>query len=697
MRRLILALIGALTALTLSAAGVTPAAARPADQFGRPVLPNARQYGTEHFLIHYTFSGPAAIDPTDADGSGVPDYVEIVSETLEHVWRVQIDEMGWPPPASDALVDGDDRLDVYLDEVLEEGYAGYVDTEGGYIGDNPRTPQIERRAAFAFMVLDDDYAEVDHAAGETPIGLMQATVAHEFNHVIQAGIDDRDLHAWLYEAAATWMEDEVYDDINDGVHYLPSVFDNPDICLVAQYARGDDLHWYGSWLRLRLMSERYGRDVVRTIWENMRQYSGFGAIDAALAEYGTTLTEQSRDFAVANLLRAYEEGDLYPVVRVEGETGVGRYVPVDGVQSLGADYIRLTGSGPVTATLDTRGAPLFMRAVGVRGAEADVMDMSGTSVTVDLNAYQDVYLIVNNDEQIAHEDECAFANYAVEVAPASGGLTAVAAVWPAERFISPSDAPAVASSGGSASYRPPDAPFAGQTQDYASSPEDLNVPFDTLIPAYLPAGYEFDYAYIMTDEDFGSNAPFYVPGGGETANFDYLDGQGNWLSIAESPSPYVTVEEWIDDIGYYNAPGEIQQIAGVDVLVENLSEGADVWISATLILDGLFIVVDGDHSEADVRVLIEALVEAAGGIAPPPANEPDDRPAQPQAEATARAASGGLATPDEDYEPEMVEDWTVGLLAGAAGMGLIALCCLLALVPVVIGAVVILRRRNRQQ
>src|SRR5690606_31897926 len=128
-------------------------------------------------------------------------------------------------------------------------------------------------------------------------------------------------------------------------------------------------------------------------------------------------------------------------------------------------------------------------------------------------------------------------------------------------------------------------------------------------------------------EDFGSNAPFYVPGGGETANFDYLDGQGNWHSIAESPSPYVTVEEWIDDIGYYNAPGVVQPIAGVDVLVENLSEGAVVGISATLFLDGLFIVVDGDHSEAGVRVLIEALVEAAGGIAQPHANEPEDRTA----------------------------------------------------------------------
>src|SRR5690606_1035366 len=155
--------------------------------------------------------------------------------------------------------------------------------------------------------------------------------------------------------------------------------------------------------------------------------------------------------------------------------------------------------------------------------------------------------------------------------------------------------------------------------------------------------------------------------------------------------------EWIDDIGYYNTPGEIQSVAGVDVLVEDLSEGADVWISATLILDGLFIVVDGDHSADDVLMLIEALVEAAGGDEPSPADEPDDRPDEPQQVPTATTARGSLTTPDETYEPEMVEDWTVGLPAGVTGIATLALCCLLALVPVGGGVVVLRRRRNQEQ
>lgn len=696
MRRLWHVAAGLVLVLLLSGVAVQPAAAQPLAQGERPFLPDDFSVGTENFLIHYTLSGASAVDPTDADGSGVPDYVERVAETVEHVWQVQITEMGWPPPASDGGLGGDERMDVYLDDILAEGYAGYVDTAGGYIGDNPLTPQVERRAAFVYMVLDNDYAEVDVNAGETPLGLMQATVAHEFNHALQAGIDDRNLHAWLYEAAATWMEDEVYDDINDGVFYLLSVYDNTDICLVAETARGDDLHWYGTWLLLRLMSERYGQDIVLTIWENMREVGGFRAIDLALAPHGSSLLAESRDFAVANLLRAYTEGDLYPTVRVEGEAGVGVYRPADGVQSLGADYVRLNGSGPLTVTLTSPEAPLSLRAVGVRGGDADLIEMAGNSLTVDRSLYSDVFLIVHNDDQFAHESECFFADYTLEVTEGSAP-SSVASVWPAGLFSTPSGtAVADSSQAGSTTYRPPDAPFQENTDSYSVSPQDLNMSFETLVPEAPPPGYTFDFGYIMTEEDFGDSAPYYVPGGGDTANFDYLDEHGNWLSIAESPSPYNTLDEWLTDIDYYDTPGEIRSISGVEVLVEDLSDTSDVWISATLILQDLFIVVDGDNSEQDVLILVEELVDAAG-LAMPQTN-PAAGATQPAPAVTApSAAQNPTAGPDSPETGVDVteEGWLGAVLGSLVGAGILALCCLALLVPLVILGVVLILRRNK--
>ncbi len=673
--------------LLAAALSIAPVAAGPPGQFGgRPILPGEETHGTGHFLIHYTRTGQQAISPADADGSGVPDYVELVAETLEHVWDVEVGAMGWPTPPGDRGEGGDTRLDVYLDEILADGYAGYVDTEGGFLGDNPQTPERERRAAYAYLVLDDDFIEVDVETGETPTELMQATVAHEFNHILQAGIDDQDLHAWLYEATATWMEDEVYDDVNDGVFYLDSVFKNPDICLVAEVARGDDLHWYGTWLLVRMLSERYGPGVVLSIWENMRQFNGFGSVDAALLSYGESLVSASRDFAAANLLRAYEEGSAYPTVHVEAEIGLGSYASSEGVQSLGADYLRLSGSGPLTVSLTGAQGPLSLRAVGIRGSAADVIDMVGNALSLNRDDYDDVYLIVHNGEQVGLEDECAFAGYTLNVSASSASPSAVAAVWPAANFQSPLESPVIAAaSGGTGTYRPPDAPFGGGTDEYASSPEGLVVPFETLIPAFLPPGYVFDYAYIMTEADFGQNAIYYVPGGGDTANFDYLDAEGNWLSIAESPSPYATVQEWIEGIGYYDTPGEIITVEGVDVLLEDLSDPSEVWFSATLILDGLFIVVDGDHSKEAVIELVRGLIAAV--------HSADIQPAAPPTQAappTATAAPLPAPLPPAPLGSETLEMLFTGIGFALCAAG----ACVAGLVGLVFAGVFLFRRRR---
>ena len=167
MQRLRLALGGAATVLICLLAGARPAAAHPGEQVGRPNLPDEQTFGTEHFLIHYTLAGRSAVDETDADNSGVPDFVEVLAQTVEYVWTAEIDTMGWPQPPYDRGQGGDERIDIYLDNILRNGYAGYVETSGGYVNDNPNTPETERRAAYAYMVLDNDYSEADPNPGQS--------------------------------------------------------------------------------------------------------------------------------------------------------------------------------------------------------------------------------------------------------------------------------------------------------------------------------------------------------------------------------------------------------------------------------------------------------------------------------------------------------------------------------------------------
>lgn len=665
--------LAALLAAALLLATPGAAFAGSAAQGGRPSLPAEQTLGTEHFVVRYTTTGQHSVPVVDADRSGVPDYVEAVADALEYNWTVQIEQMGWPAPPDDRGEGGDERIDVYLEEVLAGGEAGYVETNG-FVGDNPNTPGQERRAAYGYMVLDDDYEELDPASSGSPDGLMRATVAHEFNHLLQAGLDNQDVHAWYYEATASWMEDALHDEVNDVVFYLDSVMKNPDICPVAFEARGDSAHWYGMWIFNQFLSERYGPEVVRDIWLAMPELNAYRAMDEVLAARGTTLEAAFRDMAVANLLRAYEEGSTYPTVRVEGEIGIGVYRPPDGVQGLGADYVALAAAEPVEVSLVESGGMLGLSAVGVRGGEAAVIRAAG-GLTLDPAAYDAVYLVIHNDERAVVENECRFADYAISVAPATGEPTAPTATLPAPAYVSPLGEAVALTEGGQNTYRPPDEPFMQDSDAYVTAPEALDVPFDVLVPASPPPGYTFDYAYVLTQADLGTDAPYYAPGGGDMANLDYLDEPGNWLSIGESVSPYATLEEWLADIGY-DSPGEIVTVDGHPVLLEDLSQPDGTWYSATLILDGLFIVADGDRSAADTLVLVEGLIAAAR--------------AEPESQATP-SEPAATAPPPTLPQPSLALPELGGI--AMAGLGLLCGALLCVSGVAVLGVVLLLRRR----
>ncbi|NDJ52263.1 MAG: hypothetical protein GYB68_04150, partial [Chloroflexi bacterium] len=235
----------------------------------RPALDDAQRFETANFVIHYTVRGVNAVDPTDEDGDGRPDYVAAVAEAAERSWQVLVVEQDWALPPFDDELGGDDRVDIYLLETLSFGFAGYSSFAGGYVGDNPRTEATERHAAHSFIVVDNDFVDPLLAPDES-LDAMRVTVAHEFLHVLQAGYDSLDAQFWVYEATATWAESQVYPDLNENISRLPAFLTSPDVCPQASIGRLPETRWYGMWLFPQYLAERFGVSIVEAWWAASR-------------------------------------------------------------------------------------------------------------------------------------------------------------------------------------------------------------------------------------------------------------------------------------------------------------------------------------------------------------------------------------------------------------------------------------------
>ena len=249
-----------------------------------------------------------AISTVDANKNGQPDYVDSVYATLKHVWDYETRTLGYRAPLGDGGTPGDAdnpdaRLDIYLADLGSRGLYGYCAPDER-AGSQRRLP--------GFCVLDNDFARSQY--GIEPLKALQVTVAHEFFHAIQFGYDvDED--AWMMEGTATWVEDEVYDSINDNVQFLvESPLRYPRTAL--DYSVG--LHRYGSFLFFKYAAERF-RDprVVRQFWEAADASTGrysLQAIRAVVDARRTSWPAFFATFASWNTLPngSYSERRSYP-------------------------------------------------------------------------------------------------------------------------------------------------------------------------------------------------------------------------------------------------------------------------------------------------------------------------------------------------------------------------------------------------
>ena len=236
-------------------------------------VPERTPFCVPHFCVHYVGSTADAPNPADANGNGIPDYVEQVALVAEASYAIENSNLGWKAPVPDGTRGGDPRIDIYLSQLAGEAF-GYSAPDLGQKG----------RSQAAYLVLDNDFATSEFP-GTTPLGDLEVTFAHEYNHVLQFGYDvDQDL--WFYESSATWMEDHVYPDINDYLRYIQRWVTRSKLPLTAS-----NIKIYGTAVWNHWLAGRYGDSVVRDAWERAAALKPAGY---SLGVYNKTIRAASR-------------------------------------------------------------------------------------------------------------------------------------------------------------------------------------------------------------------------------------------------------------------------------------------------------------------------------------------------------------------------------------------------------------------
>ena len=216
----------------------------------RPVLADQATVVSSggHFTVHYATSG------SDAPPSLA--WVNTVAQTFENAYS-QMVVLGYRPAPTLSGV----PYDVYLKN---------VGTTLNEFGETASDVPVTSTSYTSYMIIDNDFSSQEFGnqiTNYTPEKALQITAAHEYHHAIQYGYN-LFFDSWYAEATSTWIEDEIYDDVNQLYNYLPDYMRNTDrnIDIAPDVSLGGG---YGRWIFNRHLAERFGITVVRDVWDRL--------------------------------------------------------------------------------------------------------------------------------------------------------------------------------------------------------------------------------------------------------------------------------------------------------------------------------------------------------------------------------------------------------------------------------------------
>ena len=307
----------------------------------------------ERFRIHFDSSNVNGNEPTLLDSAGrrIPDswraYVDSVGSVFNHVWTVEIDSLGYSAPP---LEPQQNRFNVYIANLGSSLY-GYtwLTTPGQPVNPGELTPRYT-----IYVVIHHDFSPV-YSKG---IGGLKVTAAHEFHHAVQFGsYGYRDNDLFFYETTSTWMEDVVYDDVNDYYQYIRTASGLPGGHFLyphKSFDLTDGSLEYSRAIWGKYLEKRFSRGVMRRAWEHVRQFRAIQALNAALGEHGMSFREAFTEFACwnyftsgrADATRFYTDGGHHPFIGFRDDSlafqsPLSVFSDNGGVKGLGTAYFRV--------------------------------------------------------------------------------------------------------------------------------------------------------------------------------------------------------------------------------------------------------------------------------------------------------------------------------------------------------------------
>ncbi len=233
-----------------------------------------------HFRIHYTTTGTDASSLT---------YANNIAAYCDNSWVTECETMGYFVPPSDNGAGGDNLYDIYIKNA-GTGICGYCSSGGEY------KPADSTHASSASHIV------ISNTQGTA---LNQVTAAHEFQHAIQSSYDWQE-PTWFMENCAVWMEDMVYDDVNDWKgYYGGGAMRKPWLGIDSA-----NPYWYGGMFWPRMMSLMFDETAVREVWENCAEGAGANMMDAQdemFISHGSSLEKGFMEYGVWR----YFVGSLY--------------------------------------------------------------------------------------------------------------------------------------------------------------------------------------------------------------------------------------------------------------------------------------------------------------------------------------------------------------------------------------------------